>query len=187
MKAIPTFYKGREYRSRLEARWQVFFDELGMKAFYEPYKVSANDLDYTPDFVVLPGRGFGGKKTVHIEIKPIAPNEQYLDYLRKVHDRNDAMVLVCVGAPTLDQPNGFQIHGSEYEHKKTTHGFNCKRCPVCTMYEISMKSDSGLIYMPHYHDVVTTDHDIAVLQAEAYRFDLFPTGVDTEIPSASRQ
>ena len=27
-KAIPTFYNGIEFRSRLEARWAIFFDNM---------------------------------------------------------------------------------------------------------------------------------------------------------------
>lgn len=30
MKAIETRYKGYRFRSRLEARWAVFFDALGL-------------------------------------------------------------------------------------------------------------------------------------------------------------
>lgn len=33
---IPTMYKGIQFRSRLEARWAVFFDTLGIKWEYEP-------------------------------------------------------------------------------------------------------------------------------------------------------
>ncbi len=36
MKAIETIYNGYEFRSRLEARWAVFFDTLGVKWEYEP-------------------------------------------------------------------------------------------------------------------------------------------------------
>lgn len=35
IKAIETSYKGYRFRSRLEARWAVFFDELGIKWEYE--------------------------------------------------------------------------------------------------------------------------------------------------------
>lgn len=31
MKAINTYYKGYFFRSRLEARWAVYFDELSIK------------------------------------------------------------------------------------------------------------------------------------------------------------
>jgi len=36
MKAIPTRYAGCHFRSRLEARWAVFFDRLGVAWQYEP-------------------------------------------------------------------------------------------------------------------------------------------------------
>jgi hypothetical protein len=34
-KSIQTRYSGRYFRSRLEARWAVFFDALGLKWDYE--------------------------------------------------------------------------------------------------------------------------------------------------------
>lgn len=36
MKAIQTEYKGYLFRSRLEARWAVFFDACGIAWEYEP-------------------------------------------------------------------------------------------------------------------------------------------------------
>lgn len=52
------------FRSRLEARWSLYFDELGFDWKYEPFKYPLNDKNftYTPDFEVV-GIGI-------IEIKP---------------------------------------------------------------------------------------------------------------------
>lgn len=36
MKAIETTYNGYKFRSRLEARWAVFFDAMGIEYQYEP-------------------------------------------------------------------------------------------------------------------------------------------------------
>ena len=36
IKAIPTLYKGIEFRSQLEAKVALFFDECGIKYQYEP-------------------------------------------------------------------------------------------------------------------------------------------------------
>ena len=36
LKAIETEYKGYRFRSRLEARWAVFFDACGVSWEYEP-------------------------------------------------------------------------------------------------------------------------------------------------------
>jgi hypothetical protein len=57
LKAIDTAYKGYLFRSRLEARWAVFFDALGLKWEYE---VEGYDLDgvwYLPDFLVKTPQG----------------------------------------------------------------------------------------------------------------------------------
>lgn len=50
MIAINTKYKGYNFRSRLEARWAVFFDELGIEFEYEKegYRLPAGN--YLPDF-----------------------------------------------------------------------------------------------------------------------------------------
>jgi hypothetical protein len=46
--AIPTEYRGRTYRSRLEARWAAFFDRLGLAHEYEPFDLGA----WSPDFLL---------------------------------------------------------------------------------------------------------------------------------------
>lgn len=61
--AIPTEYKGRKYRSRLEARWAAFFDLLGWRHEYEPFDLGK----WSPDFL-LTGR-YGA--TLLVEVKPI--------------------------------------------------------------------------------------------------------------------
>ena len=51
MKIIETKYKGYRFRSRLEARWAVFFDELGIEWEYEPEGFDLGDgTYYLPDF-----------------------------------------------------------------------------------------------------------------------------------------
>ena len=53
MKAIETCYNGYRFRSRLEARWAVFFDALGVKYEYEPEGFELDDGTwYLPDFRV---------------------------------------------------------------------------------------------------------------------------------------
>lgn len=53
IKAIETEYNGYRFRSRLEARWAVFFDALGVKYEYEPDGfVLPSGRKYLPDFRV---------------------------------------------------------------------------------------------------------------------------------------
>jgi hypothetical protein len=49
---IETFYNGYRFRSRLEARWAVFFDTLKIKYLYEPEGFDLDGLWYLPDFWV---------------------------------------------------------------------------------------------------------------------------------------
>lgn len=50
LKAIETRYAGCRFRSRLEARWTVFFDALGIKWEYEKEGFHLGSRQYLPDF-----------------------------------------------------------------------------------------------------------------------------------------
>jgi hypothetical protein len=54
IKAKPTKYKNTLFRSRLEAKWAIFFDELGIKWKYEPefdyVEFGGFLIPYKPDF-----------------------------------------------------------------------------------------------------------------------------------------
>lgn len=80
-RAIETRYAGRRFRSRLEARYAVLFDALGIIWDYEPEGFELGEgLRYLPDFFVrcLPGSGVCEKYPdagYWVEIKPEAPSE----------------------------------------------------------------------------------------------------------------
>lgn len=64
IKAIETVYNGYKFRSRLEARWAVFFDAAGIKYEYEPEGFELSDgTKYLPDFY-LPEYDW------YVEVKP---------------------------------------------------------------------------------------------------------------------
>lgn len=65
LKAIQTSYAGCRFRSRLEARWAVFFDTLGVEWVHEPQGYTAGEHNYLPDFW-LPNT-LGG---CHAEVRP---------------------------------------------------------------------------------------------------------------------
>lgn len=52
IQAIETYYAGHLFRSRLEARWAVIFNSLGIRWEYEPqgYLVGEDRRPYLPDF-----------------------------------------------------------------------------------------------------------------------------------------
>lgn len=71
IKAIETRYKGHRFRSRLEARWAVFFDALGVEWEYEKEGYDLGELGYyLPDFW-LP------KWNCWIEVKGVQTDDAY--------------------------------------------------------------------------------------------------------------
>lgn len=58
MKAIETFYNGYRFRSRLEARWAVFFDSLRIPYLYEPEGFLIHGVRYLPDFYLPDSKQF---------------------------------------------------------------------------------------------------------------------------------
>lgn len=91
--AIDTEYKGYRFRSRLEARWAVFFDALGLRWEYEKEGFELGKLGrYLPDFwlpdVHLRGGAYGKGTSDYsenygggygpglwVEIKPTTPTD----------------------------------------------------------------------------------------------------------------
>ena len=92
IKAIETAYKGYRFRSRLEARWAVFFDALGIEWQYEPegYLLS-NGVRYLPDFF-LPKLNGG----MFVEVKP---DGGYSDKAKRLAIDTGRPVLIAAGPP----------------------------------------------------------------------------------------
>jgi len=59
--AKATMYKGRLYRSRLEARWAAMFDAMGWQYEYEPFDLEG----WSPDFKIK-----GVYLDILVEVKP---------------------------------------------------------------------------------------------------------------------
>lgn len=97
IKAIETSYKGYRFRSRLEARWAVFFDSLGIAWEYEKEGFVSNGKPYLPDFWLLDYKA-------HLEIKP--GNWSLWDAVRgkewafaEGNEEGDNLFLVLAGNP----------------------------------------------------------------------------------------
>jgi hypothetical protein len=76
--AIPTMFRGRQYRSRLEARWAAFFDIAGWAAEYEPFDIGG----WSPDFLLRNAGGCHWSTDVLVEVKPITSIDR--DVCRKM-------------------------------------------------------------------------------------------------------
>lgn len=92
-KAIQTVYNNYKFRSRLEARWAVFFDKLGINYEYESEGYELSDgTRYLPDFY-LP------EEHVFIEIKGEYPTEEYKKMLGVFAESTGDALLLISGSP----------------------------------------------------------------------------------------
>lgn len=75
IKAIETSYKGYKFRRRLEARYAVMFDALGVKWEYEPEGFELGDgYRYLPDFKIT---RLNEKRTqIWVEVKGTFPTHE---------------------------------------------------------------------------------------------------------------
>jgi len=92
--AIPTLYRGRMYRSRLEARWGAFFDRLGWQYEYEPFDLGK----WSPDFAIT------SPFNALIEIKPLTEPDPEL--FKRVQDaaRGEAVFVMRLAPFGNDGP-----------------------------------------------------------------------------------
>lgn len=100
---IQTEYDGYLFRSRLEARWAVFFDNAGIDYEYEPEGFDLNGEYYLPDFY-LPDF------EIYVEIKPfrrdvvhhVGDGNKWEQKCRKFRDITGQAILICYGDPATE-------------------------------------------------------------------------------------
>lgn len=95
--AIETVYAGCRFRSRLEARWAVFLDRMGVEWRYEPQGWAMSDgTEYLPDFW-LP------RVAVNVEVK--GSDEQLAKGLPKIESyvrESNGLILILGEVPRVD-------------------------------------------------------------------------------------
>lgn len=98
IKAITTVYDGHKFRSRLEARWAVYFNALGLQYEYEleGFRLSGG-VSYLPDFYIPSLR-------IHAEVKPSSELARSdLEKISKFSVEGDKSLLLIVGSPTNEE------------------------------------------------------------------------------------
>jgi hypothetical protein len=115
MQAIETEWKGYRFRSRLEARWAVFFEYLNVNWRYEPQGFEFNDgTKYLPDFL-LP------EKDTWIEVKGGQPNEDEMGKAKKLCRETGQCVFILVEPPNKRErfPDTITDHKRVFLHRYT--------------------------------------------------------------------
>ena len=108
IRAIPTFYAGHYFRSRLEARWAVFFDTCGIKWEYEKEGYSLPSGPYLPDFWLPKVSLRDGKPGVWVEIKPVMyTKEEERKAIELARETGSPVMILC--------GSGFYIGNGTYE------------------------------------------------------------------------
>lgn len=97
IKAIETTYGGYRFRSRLEARWAVFMDSLGIGWEYEPEGYETSAGRYLPDFRIVSGmrdavgeRGIYPERPILAEVKGVI--DPPVNEVAKVHALTQGML-----------------------------------------------------------------------------------------------
>lgn len=136
--ALPTTYSGVTFRSRVEARWAVFFDHLGVAWEYEPegFELSPNRR-YLPDFL-LPELGANGG--TWFEVKGKAPTEAEERRCQDLASGTGRRVLLAIRAPfppTLDATRSDGSMRVFWLAAEPDRGFAFFRCAECGNVDVA--------------------------------------------------
>lgn len=112
IKAIETKYNGYNFRSRLEARWAVFFDAAGIRYEYEAEGFDMDGDYYLPDFW-LPDIDNG----IYAEVKGQWKDGDYKK-IEKFWETGDHPLVILGGLPTKEELDNYDVYGyvDKYEH-----------------------------------------------------------------------
>jgi hypothetical protein len=125
LKPIETSYKGYLFRSRLEARWAVYFDALSLSWDYEPEGFDLDGVWYLPDFLVKTPQG----EDMWVEVKPegVTSDEKFERFYKALNpDRYSITTRVYLVSGT--------------PHKVLT---GCDVCPRCGAIEPKLLYDTA--------------------------------------------
>jgi len=183
LRALETHAFGYRFRSRLEARWAVFFTELGVSWEYEPQGFDVGGEPYLPDFRVVTG-----DLVYWYEIKPRSTGscEKFNKFAKLVTLQDDGMPKWNLEA-RLVSGDPFDIFGEHYVcprcgrpespdhyHNATYYevGFLCGSCDVVTAsggdnpYEVGF---AGVKYRPDKGVIVVKGEDFSLLNEKIDR------------------
>ena len=168
IKAIQTSYAGCRFRSRLEARWAVFFDTLGLRWEYEIEGFELGSAGrYLPDFKVHGERG-----SVWVEIKPFEA-AGHDTKLKELVRQGGGVGILCEGEPSLRPVVTFDMWEEKEDVCPGTGVFATdKYSPV--FYDILGSGREGLVTQRDWVDFDRLQH--AVNAARSARFEFGESG-----------
>lgn len=180
IKAIDTKYGKYIFRSRLEARFAVYFDELGVEWLYEHEGFDLGGERYLPDF-------YFPKYKLYAEIKPVAFTDKEHSKCKRLCLMANCMVIELVGLPNMDMstvliPYQYMmcpIHGQIQAWFSEPMSNKCK-CGVRHKVFSSMQETKGTLvlknkkdsYCPIYYGEYTDEVlENAIIKSTQARFE----------------
>lgn len=137
IKPIETLYHGYRFRSRLEARWAVFFDTVGLEYQYEPEGYEMDDVRYLPDFYIPSLDRWIEVKGTKLNLAEIKKCEEFC----RRKDNNGIKFSVVIGVPTVVLLEEFDLYGIE----EYTWEWPSKQYPNDTLFSVE-----GLVQEEYY-------------------------------------
>lgn len=155
IKPIPTEYNGYRFRSRLEARWAVFFDALGVEYEYEPEGFCFDGITYLPDFLIHDVEGihaYEWRHDIYVEVKG-EPDQRSADkvYWFSGDPYEENIPIWVVG--NIPNPHDYVNDMSEQRYKRCheTRGIR-NHCSLCINDFGTLDGDSCFEFSLDYTD-----------------------------------
>jgi hypothetical protein len=189
IKPIETVYNGYRFRSRLEARWAVFFDSLRVEYLYEPEGFQTEYGRYLPDFFLpkIAVRTVSNKKFgTFFEVKQpnYRPNKKADSIIRElVKFKKSALILACGYPEILTLKNKTSGEAFQYLYDPLNESLvfwdnfmlfcKCHRCGKMK-FEFAESSylycNCGGVCDPNHHEI-----EIAIIKSRKARFEFGET------------
>jgi hypothetical protein len=149
MHAIETVYQGYRFRSRLEARWAVFFESLQVPFEYEREGYRLQSGWYLPDFWLPMHQAW-------IEIKGRPPTLNELHLAMNLRDETTFPVVIFTGPPNWCV-SGYCYAADIADGSAGTSEWPMTRWGMCRLCGLA-----GLTWGNSTHEIYTTELDQTV-------------------------
>ncbi len=171
IKPIETSYNGYKFRSRLEARWAIFFDAIGLKYEYEMEGYNMDGLRYLPDFYIPSLDRWFEIKGTPLNSNEIKKCEEFCS--RK--DNKNIKFSILIGAPEaikIDNFIGIMEYVWEWPSKTYPENYRILAPDELSKKEYYSRFVKGLWIAPN-----TTEEELikATIQAREARFEFGET------------
>jgi hypothetical protein len=131
MNAIETVYRGYRFRSRLEARWAVFFDALGLRWEFEKEGYELDGVRYLPDFWLA-------DLNLWAEVKPEESTEGE-DKLRRLVEAVPSFGVMLRGAPDVEKVyDALAFDISDSSGGMMTYQVQWRQCVLCSTWTLTL-------------------------------------------------